>query len=46
MHRFGVDSEQAFALLRRLSQTSKTPVRDVAGQLLDPYNSNPHNWEV
>ncbi|ADB29827.1 ANTAR domain protein with unknown sensor [Kribbella flavida DSM 17836] len=34
MERFGVDADQAFAVLRRYSQNSNTKLRDVAEQLI------------
>jgi hypothetical protein len=35
MERFGIDAVQAFELLKRLSQSSNTPVVDVARQLVE-----------
>jgi hypothetical protein len=35
MERFSIDAVQAFELLKRLSQSSNTPVVEVAGQLVD-----------
>ncbi|MFI7062529.1 GAF and ANTAR domain-containing protein [Kribbella sp. NPDC050124] len=35
MERYGVDSDQAFAILKRYSQDTNTKLRDVAQQLID-----------
>jgi GAF domain-containing protein len=35
MERYGVDAVQAFALLRKLSQDSNTPLAQIAGELVD-----------
>jgi GAF domain-containing protein len=35
MERFGIDGDQAFAVLRRYSQDTNTKLRDVAQQLID-----------
>jgi hypothetical protein len=41
MHRFGIDADHAFALLRRLSQSTNTPVRDLACEIVAVHNANP-----
>jgi AmiR/NasT family two-component response regulator len=35
MERFNIDSVQAFDMLRRLSQESNTPIRDLAERVID-----------
>lgn len=34
MERFGIDADQAFAVLRRYSQHANQPLRDLAGQIV------------
>jgi transcriptional regulator with GAF, ATPase, and Fis domain len=41
MERFGIDAVQAFELLKRLSQSSNTPVVDVARQLVEAERRRP-----
>lgn len=41
MERFGIDAVQAFELLKRLSQSTNTPVVDVARQLVEAERRHP-----
>jgi AmiR/NasT family two-component response regulator len=43
MERFGVDSASAFAILRRISQQTNTPVRQLAARLVDRAGTRDHD---
>jgi transcriptional regulator with GAF, ATPase, and Fis domain len=46
MGRFGVDASRAFAMLTAISQQTNTPVRDLAGQIVDSLRKPDNHRQV